>query len=454
MGGDSDTAAKWLFISAVAWLGAAVTVALILAVKFVFPEFLSGHAPLQFGRLRPVHITLAAFGWLSMVQVGMAYYTVPRLARVELHSQRLAKLSVLLWNLFLILAALTLLAGMTQGREYAELIYPLDLLFLALLALVAYNLLRTVLVRKEEKLYVTLWYFLAALVWMPVVYFVGNVMWTPRGALYGVNDAIVNWFYGHNILGLWFTPLGVGAAYYLLPKLVQKPLYSHRLSLLGFWTLGLFYPWVGTHHLIFGPVPVWAQSVAIIASVAMVLPVLAVTVNFWKTVEGRWHLLAGARGRLSAGDSVALKFLVLGGVWYLLTCLQGPFQALRQVQPYVHFTNWVVAHAHLALLGAFSFWGFACIYYALPRLTGAEVSPRLARVHFYLLTLGLSGFIASLTVAGLIQGSSWQAGAPFVEVVASLRPYLVVRLVSAVLMVASVYIFIYAIFSSLRGVRG
>jgi len=423
-------------------------------VKFVYPDFLSGYAWLQFGRLRPVHVTLAAFGWLSMVQVAMAYYAVPRLAKRELYSERLARLSVLLWNLFILLAAATLLAGMTQGREYAELVYPLDLLFLLLLGVVAYNLVRTVLARREEKLYVSLWYFLAALVWMPVVYFVGNAMWAG-GALYGVNDAIVNWFYGHNILGLWFTPLGVGAAYYLLPKLVRKPLYSHRLSLLGFWTLGLFYPWVGTHHLIFGPVPVWAQTVAIAASVAMLLPVLAVTVNFWKTIEGRWHLLSQAEQgrRFAQSDCTALKFLVLGGVWYLLTCLQGPFQALRAVQPYVHFTNWVVAHAHLALLGAFSFWGFACIYYVMPRLTGKELSPRLARAHFYLLTLGLSGFVASLTIAGLIQGSSWQAGVAFVKVVAALKPYLIVRLASAALMVASVYLFLYAFFSSLRGVQ-
>ncbi|NOZ58376.1 MAG: cytochrome-c oxidase, partial [Euryarchaeota archaeon] len=195
--GYSDASARWLFISAAAWLGAAVTLALLLAVKFVYPDFLSGHAWLQFGRLRPVHITLAAFGWLSMVQVAMAYYVVPRLARQELHSGRLAGLSVLLWNLFLLLAAATLLAGMTQGREYAELVYPLDLLFLLLLLLVAYNLVRTVLARREEKLYVSLWYFLAALLSMPVVYFVGNAMWAG-GALYGVNDAIVNWFYGHN----------------------------------------------------------------------------------------------------------------------------------------------------------------------------------------------------------------------------------------------------------------
>lgn len=450
---EEGSAARNLLISSVAWLVVAVTLALILAVKFIYPEFLSGYGFLQFGRIRPVHVNIAAFGWLSMVQVAAVFYMVPRLTRTKLYSERLGNLVVLLWNVFIVLTAVTLLMGMTQGREYAELIWPIDVYFLAILGLVAYNVFRTVQGRKEKKLYVSLWYFMGSLVWMPIVYVVGNVMWViPEGALLGVNDAIVNWFYGHNILGLWFTTLGVGAAYYLLPKLVRKPLFSHKLSLIGFWTIGLFYSWVGTHHLIWGPVPYWAQTVSIVASVAMLIPVFSVLWNFWKTLEGRWHLVAGLERGLAtnggsafnAGDALALKFLVLGGVWYLLTCLQGPFQSLRSVQPYTHFTNWVVAHAHLALLGAFTFWGFASIYYVLPRLTGARFySEKWGKAHFYLLTIGLLGFVLSLTIAGLVQGANWTAVNPFVKVVAQMQPYMIVRGISALLMVASVYIFAY-----------
>ena len=459
--GEDSGAARNLLVSSVAWLVVAVTLALILAVKFIYPEFLSGYGFLQFGRLRPVHVNIAAFGWLSMVQVAAVLYMVPRLTRVKLYSERLGNLSVLLWNIFVALAAITLLGGMTQGREYAELIWPLDVFFLAILGLIAFNVFMTIRRRREKGLYVSLWYFMGSLVWMPIIYVVGNVMWViPEGALLGVNDAIVNWFYGHNILGLWFTTLGVGAAYYLLPKLVKKPLYSHKLSLVGFWTIGLFYSWVGTHHLIWGPVPYWAQTVAIVASVAMLIPVFSVLWNFWKTMEGRWHLVAGPRRglatdggtTLNASDALALKFLVLGGVWYLLTCLQGPFQSLRSVQPFIHFTNWVVAHAHLALLGAFTFWGFAFIYYAFPRLMGTRFwSERLGKVHFYLLVIGLTGFILSLTIAGLVQGANWTAVNPFVKVVAQMRPYMIVRGVSALLMVASVYIFAYNFFRTVAG---
>lgn len=446
-------AARGLFISSVAWLVIAVSLALVLAVKFIFPEFLSGYGFLQFGRVRPVHVNIAAFGWLSMVQVAAVFYIVPKLTKTRLYSERLGNLTVILWNVFLVLAAFTLLMGMTQGREYAELIWPLDVFFLVILGLVAFNVFMTVLRRREKGLYVSLWYFLGSLVWMPIIYVVGNVMWVvPAGALSGVNDAIVNWFYGHNILGLWFTTLGIGAAYYLLPKLVKKPLYSHKLSLIGFWTIGLFYSWVGTHHLIWGPVPYWAQTVSIVASVAMLIPVFSVLWNFWKTLEGRWQFVAGyGRGLATNGgnayawsDSLALKFLVLGAAWYLVTCIQGPFQALRSVQVFTHFTNWVVAHAHIALLGAFTFWGFASIYYILPRILGSSFYSRsLGNTHFYLLTIGLIGFFSALTVAGLIQGANWSAGSPFIKVVSQMRPYMVVRGIAAILMAASIYVFAY-----------
>ena len=458
-----DGTARILFISSVVWLVVAVTMALILAVKFVYPEFLRGYGFLQFGRVRPVHVNIAALGWLSMVQVAAVLYIVPRLTRTPLFSEPLGSLTVILWNVFLVLAAFTLLMGMTQGREYAELIWPLDVFFLAILGLVAFNVFMTIRRRREKGLYVSLWYFMGSLVWMPIIYVVGNVMWAvPEGALSGVNDAIVNWFYGHNILGLWFTTLGIGAAYYLLPKLVKKPLFSHKLSLIGFWTIGLFYSWVGTHHLIWGPVPYWAQTVSIVASVAMLIPVFSVLWNFWKTLEGRWHLVTGYVKRMAENggasftwsDGLAIKFLVLGAAWYLITCLQGPFQALRGVQVFTHFTNWVVAHAHIALLGAFTYWGFASIYYIVPRILGTPFhSEGLGKTHFYLLTLGLIGFFSTLTVAGLIQGSNWSAGNPFIKVVSQMWPYMMVRGIAAVLMAASIYIFAYNFFKTVSSGR-
>jgi cbb3-type cytochrome c oxidase subunit I len=182
--------------------------------------------------------------------------------------------------------------------------------------------------------------------------------------LTGVNDAIVNWFYGHNVVGLWFTTVGVGIAYYLLPQVTGKPLYSHKLSLIGFWTIAFTYVWTGTHHLLWGPVPTWTQYLAIVFSVLLIIPVWTVVWNFYKTIDGKWRLLA---------ESVLLKFLVVAIFSYFLTCLQGPFQALRPASQYVHFTNWVVGHAHLALLSAFSFISFAAVYYILPRVSGREL---------------------------------------------------------------------------------
>lgn len=451
---EDGSAARRFILSGVVWLIIGSAVGVIVAIKMSVPDFLGGIPWLSFGRIRPIHTNGQLFGWLSMVQIGLSLYVLTKLTRVRLYSERLANLVMWVWNLTVVLAVITLASGMNQGREYAELIWPLDILVLIGLGLLAFDIFMTVLRRQERQIYVSLWYIMGSFVWMPLIYFIGNVVWiTPwnagpgapyGGALTGVNDANINWFYGHNVLGLWFTTSGVASIYYLLPVTARTPLYSHRLSLIGFWTIGTFYIWTGAHHLVWGPVPYWLQTVAIIFSVLLIIPVSTVVVNFLGTMRGRWDLLI---------KSPPIRFFITGTVFYLITCLQGPTQALRSVSQVVKFTNWVPGHAHLALFGTFSFMAFGGVYYVLPRLLGRRsmARPTLVEWQYWIAVIGFFGFATSLWVGGLVQGAMWIAGTPFLEAVRAQSPYYLVRAISGVFMFASVLIFAYNVYATALG---
>ncbi|MFQ5862609.1 MAG: cbb3-type cytochrome c oxidase subunit I [Candidatus Brocadiales bacterium] len=457
---EEDSAARNFILSSVVWLGLVVSVAMVLALKFVWPDFLSGVAWLSFGRLRPFHVNGALFGWLSMASIGIMFYILPKLTGVRLWSERLGNVTCLLWNIVIVLSAVSLPLGYTQGREYAEYVLPLDLILLLCLMLLLYNVFNTVAMRKERGMYVSLWYFLATLIWAPFIFLVGNNFMMDmtglggRGAVPGINDAMLNWWYGHNVIGMWFSTLGLGIFYYFLPVLTKNPLYSHRLSMIGFWTLAFFYVWNGQHHLVYGPGPDWLESVAIAFSVLMVIPVFAVVYNFFKTARGKWHLMFD-----NSYDALPLRFLMVGGLAYFLTCTQGPLiNAPRTTNAYFHFTYWTVGHAHLAFLGSFSFISMAAIYHVIPRITGTQVNLRLANWHFGLFTAGLIIFLGILHTAGILQGAMWMAkieeidfmtdtvvlrpAVEFIDVVRALHPYYFTLMIGAALMVAGIMTFV------------
>ncbi len=455
-----NSAARNFILSSVVWLGIVVSVALVLALKFVWPDFLGGVAWLSFGRLRPFHVNGALFGWLSMSNLGIMLYILPRLTGVRLWSERLGNVTCLLWNVVMLLSAISLPLGYTQGREYAEFVLPLDLIFTLCLVLLIYNVFKTVAMRREKWMYVSLWYFLATLIWAPFIFLVGNnfmMDWTGlggRGVVPGINDAMLNWWYGHNVIGMWFSTLGLGIFYYFLPVLTKNPLYSHRLSMIGFWTLAFFYVWNGQHHLIYGPGPDWLESVAIAFSVLMVIPVFAVVYNFFKTASGKWHLMFDG-----SYEAVPLKFLLVGGLAYLLTCTQGSLiNAPRTTNEYFHFTYWTIGHAHLAFLGTFTFINMGAIYYVMPRIQGMQMDRRLANWHFGLFIAGIIVFLGVLHTAGIVQGAMWTAkieeidfitdavilrpAVEFVDVVRSLHPFYCAMLVGAAFMVAGIMTFV------------
>lgn len=435
---------KAFFLSSAAWFVFATLAGLTDAAEMMGPELLKDIPWIVFGRLRPIHVNLIIFGFVGSGLIGASHYIVSTLVRTPLYSERIGKLSLWLWNLALIAGVVTLSLGYTQAREYAEFIWPIDVGVLIVFALIFYNLLQTVRRRNENLLYISIWYIFGALIFSFFSYAFGNAIWHPQsGAITGMPDAILAWFNGHNIVGLFLTPLAIGLAYYVIPIVSRSPLFSHSLSLIGFWSILLIYTHIGTHHLLQAPVPTWLKVVAITGSVGMLIPVMTVLINLWFTM----------RGRLGAIHSnIGGKFIFAGTVWYLLVCLQGPLQSLPYVQRLTHLNNWVIAHAHIGVLGFSGIIALGGIYFILPKVTGRSIySTRLADLQYWLILLGLSGFFLVLTIAGLIQGNGWLNGTDVYRLLPEIYLYLVLRASLGVFIVSGAIIGLYNIIRSIYG---
>jgi cytochrome c oxidase cbb3-type subunit 1 len=436
------------FLSSAVWFVVGTTAGLILASAMIAPELslYKNISWLVFGRIRPIHTNIMIFGFVGSALLGCVYYYVPLLVRKELHSPAKGRFALWLWNLAIIAGTLTLGLGYTQSREYAEWVWPVDIMILLAFAVTFYNLLMTVVERQERLLYVSIWYALGALVFAFFIYFFGNAVWNPAtGAITGMPDGILAWFYGHGIVGLFLTPLAVGTAYYILPIVCRTPLFSHTLSLIGFWTILMFYPHIGTHHLLQTPAPTWLKLVSVTGSICMLVPVTTVLVNLWLTMQGRLAYLH---------EDIGGKFVFAGLAWYLLVCLQGPFQSLPSIQRVTHLTNWVIGHSHIAVLGFSGFIGLGGLYFLLPRIAGRPLYSRtLADVQYWLLFIGLTGFFSVLTIAGLIQGSGWLSGSVVYKTLPELHVYWVWRLGFGVLISAGSIMGLWNVVRTLYGSR-
>jgi cytochrome c oxidase cbb3-type subunit 1 len=290
--------------------------------------------------------------------------------------------------------------------------------------------------RKVDHLYVSVWYIFAGLLWFPVLFLIANIPYLH----FGVQEATMNWWFGHNVLGLWFTPIGLACAYYLIPKILGKPIYSYNLSLLGFWSLAFFYSQVGGHHLIGGPVPTWLITMSIVQSMMMVIPVFAVTVNLHMTVLGNFKALI---------YSPTLRFIVLGTMLYTAASVQGSLEALRSVNTVTHFTHFTVAHAHLGLYGFFSMVMFGAIYFIMPRVMNWEWPyPRLISLHFWLVFIGFLIYFIWLSIGGWLQGLAMlDPDKPFMQSVAVTLPYLQARSIGGALMTLGHFVFAFHFFA-------
>ena len=449
-----DTAVKWALWAGVAYLCLFGTLGIIAAFKFIIPDLFYGFNWLSWPRIRPAHVQGMVFGWLLPIYMAMFYYIVPRLTGAKLFSEKLGIATTLLWSFGVLWATFWLLNPldtlnpwlMTKGKEFQEYDIVSNIILYSAWIMLMVNILSTFARRKYTQMYVSLWYVLGCLLWTAFGYVIGNwpsqVLPEGWGATFkGLNDANVNWFYGHSVVGLVATPGALAIGYYVLPKATNAPIYSHKLSLVGFWTLGAIYIWNGAHHMIYGPIPYWLQTVATIFSFLLFIPVVALVTNFFGTVRGEWHQLR---------TNVPLKFIIAGTVFYLLVSTQGSFQALRSLNAVTHFTDWVIGHSHMALFGFTTMFSFAAAYYTIPRAYKKPLySEGMADWHFWLSFVGFILFSTALWIGGYYQGLLWNdPSIPFVETVNRVKPFWHVRAAGGTLMLTGMFLFAFNLFKT------
>ncbi len=413
----------FFFVSAVVWLLIGSLLGALASFKMHTPAFLSGWAPVTFGRIRPAHLNSMIYGWASMAGLGAILWMQARLSRVPLPWGRALIGVGVVWNIIVMVGILAILTGGLTSVEWLEMpdwvAYSLSVPFL-LLAVISVVMFRE---RRVRFVYVSQWYLFGSVFWFPLLYLTTNLLIHGEAAI-GIVQSSTNWWFAHNVLGLWLTPVGLAAIYYLIPKVIGRPIHSYYLSLLGFWSLALFYNWAGMHHLIGGPLPLWVVTVSTVASMMMLIPVTAVAINHHFTMIGHF-------GKLRY--SPTLRFIVFGGISYTLVSVQGALQALRIVNETSHFTHYTVGHAHLGVYAFYTMSMYGVIYYVVPRLVGREwPSARLIRIHFWGSGLGILLYWVGLTAGGWLQGRMMNGGlVPFLDIVAFTKPFLVSRTVAA-----------------------
>lgn len=419
--------------SSTAWLIFGTLIGLFLALRFAYPD-LWVVSVLSFGRLRPIHTNVVFWGWASLSMIGLSLYVVPRTSQRRLFSLALSRQALYVINVSVALGVICLSFGINNGgQEYREFIWPVMLLFALGIASNLFNLYKTVADRNTEEIYISNWYILAAYIWTIVVVVIAYIPFYQ----YSLGETIIQGYYMHMGVGMWFTPMVLGLTYYFLPKLLNKPIYSYSLGVLAFWTQMVFYSLIGAHHFVFSPIPWSLQTVAIVFSFGMFVTLFAGTANFLLTMKGSFRTI---------GKSYSLPFFLVGVIFYFLASGQGSLEALRSLNDIWHFTNYVVAHSHLTMYGFVCFLIWGGIYALLPRLTGNEPSHLLVGIHFWFALIGLLVYSFALMIGGTMQGQSWISQAPFIKSVELMIPYLLWRIIGGTFMFISHLIFAYNVY--------
>jgi cbb3-type cytochrome c oxidase subunit I len=440
-------------LSALLWGGVGMAVGLLAAAQLAWPA-LNWPPYLHFGRIRPVHTNAVIFGFTLGVVFAGSYYGIQRLCRVRMYSDVLSRINLWGWNAIIVAAAVSLLGGYTTSKEYAELEWPLDLAIAAVWILYGINVFATIARRRERQLYAAVWFWIATILTIGMLHVVNSlalpVSWGKSYSLYaGVNDANIQWWYGHNAVGFLLTTPILGLMYYFLPKQAGRPIYSHRLSILHFWSLIFIYIWAGPHHLIYSPLPDWAQTFGAAFSIMLILPSWGGMLNGLLTLRGAWDKVR---------TDPLLKMFVVGLTFYGMSTFEGPMMALRQVNSLSHFTNWTVGHVHSGALGWVGLTCFATLYYLIPRLWHTQLhSVRLAELHFWIATLGIVLYVTPMWVSGVTQGLMWRAVNPdgslvytFVESVAAIHVYDVIRVAGGALYISGLLVMYVNVWRTVR----
>ena len=421
------------FGSAVFWLLVGSVLGLLAAWKMTHPGLLDSVAFLTFGRIRPAHLNAVTYGWASQAGIGAGLWLMARLCRVRLMRSKLLVSAVIFWNVGILVGVLGILAGEGRSIEWLEFPgYATSILFIAYACIGVWAVIMFR-YRRPGHIYVSQWYLLAAFLWFPWMYATANILlvWQP---VQGPAQGAVNWWFAHNLLGLWFTPVGLASAYYMIPKILGRPIYGYSLSILGFWSLAVFSSWNGMHHLIGGPFPAWMISASVAASVLMFIPVVAVAINLHMTMSGHFGALKW---------SPTLRFTVFGAITYTVVSLQGGSMSIPSLNAVTHFTDYTIGHSHLGMVGFFSMMMFGAMYYIVPRLVGWEwPSATMIRWHFWLVAIGVLLMAGSLMIGGLLQGlAQYDPTVSFRSSLEYATPFRVVRGISGFLLLAGHLVF-------------
>jgi cytochrome c oxidase cbb3-type subunit 1 len=450
-----DWVVRAFALMTVVWGVVGMLVGVIIAAQLAWPELNFGIPWLSYGRLRPLHTNAVIFAFGGCALFATSYHVVQRTCQTPLFLPALAKFTFWGWQAIIVAAALSLPLGFTQGKEYAELEWPIDIAIAVVWVAYAIVFFGTIGMRKVRHIYVANWFFGAFIIAVALLHIVNNIS-MPWGALKsysayaGVQDAMIQWWYGHNAVGFFLTAGFLGMMYYYIPKQAERPVYSYRLSIVHFWALIFTYMWAGPHHLHYTALPDWAQSLGMVFSLVLLAPSWGGMINGIMTLSGAWHKLR---------DDPILKFLIVSLSFYGMSTFEGPMMSIKTVNALSHYTDWTVGHVHSGALGWVGLISMGAMYHLIPRMYGKKsmYSTKAIELHFWIATIGIVLYIAAMWIAGVMQGLMWRAVNPdgtlvysFVESVKATYPFYVIRLGGGLLYLTGMLIMAWNVFMTVR----
>ena len=450
------TVVRQFSVATILWGVVGMLVGVFIAAQLAWPELNMGIPWLSFGRLRPLHTNAVIFAFGGSALMATSYYVVQRTCQVRLFSDFLAAFTFWGWQVVIVGAAVSLPLGFTRGKEYAELEWPLTILIAVVWVAYAVVFFGTIVKRKVQHIYVANWFYGAFIIAVAILHIVNGMTMpatmTKSYSMYsGAQDAMIQWWYGHNAVGFFLTAGFLGMMYYFIPKQVNRPVYSYRLSIVHFWALIFTYMWAGPHHLHYTALPDWTQSLGMVFSLILLAPSWGGMINGMMTMSGAWSQLR---------TDPILKFLVVSLSFYGMSTFEGPMMAIKTVNALSHYTDWTIGHVHSGALGWVGFVTMGAMYYLIPRLSGKTQmwSKDLIEIHFWVATIGIVLYIAAMWIAGVMQGLMWRAvnsdgtlTYTFVESVKATYPYYVIRLMGGLMYLSGMLVMAYNTWRTMRG---
>ena len=445
---------RWFSVASVIYLVVGTFVGAYAAAELAWPALNFDSPYLSFGRIRPLHTNAVIFAFGGCVLMATAFYSVQRTCGVRLWSDKMAWFTFWGWNLIIVLAVITLPLGFTQGKEYAELEWPIDILIAIVWISYTFNFIMTIATRKSSHIYVSNWFFLGMMVMITYLHVVNSLaipveLFKSYSIFSGVQDAMIQWWWGHNAVGFYLTAGFLGIMYYFVPKQADRPIFSYRLSVLHFWSLMFGYVWLGSHHLHYTALPDWAGSLGAAISIAMIVPSWGGAVNGMLTLSGAWDKLR---------TDYVLRFLIISLAFYAMSTFEGPIMSIRVVNALSHYTDWTIGHVHSGALGWVGMVAAGALYHLVTRLWKTEMySVKLVNMHFWMATIGIVIYIVAMWISGIMQALMWrdydEFGAltyTFAESVAAMHPYYVMRFVGGFIYSLGGLVMLYNVIMTIR----